>query len=116
MMMYIDPNGSSIHWTFFGASGDAEPSSPVVGRRATYLMSSLPKNDVNTYSFVYGLEASASDPYHDCYFQGMGAMPTAGWTCIAFEMDSAARKLRMATTGAATTTRTTASSTRIGAS
>ena len=95
MMLYIDPNGTSVHWTFFGASGDAEPSSPVVGRRATYLMSSLPANNVNTYSFVYGLAADANDPYHDCWFRSNEPMPTAQWTCVAFEMDSVARKLRM---------------------
>jgi hypothetical protein len=52
MMMYIDPNGTSVHWTFFGVNGDAEPLSPAVGRNAQYIMSSLPKNGVNTYSFV----------------------------------------------------------------
>ncbi len=57
MMMYIDPNGTSVHWTFFGVNGDAEPSSPAVGRNASYIMSSLPKSGVNTYSFVYGLQA-----------------------------------------------------------
>ncbi len=104
MMMYIDPNGPSIHWTFFGASGNAEPGSPVTGRRATYLMSSLPKNDVNTYSFVYGLDAQGSDPYHDCYFQSTEPMKSPGWTCIAFEMDSVTRKLRMINDGAASPT------------
>lgn len=95
MMMYIDPNGSSVHWTFFGASGDAEPGSPAAGRRATYLMSSLPRNDVNTYSFVYGLAPEGGDPFHDCWFQSQEAMPPAGWHCVAFEMDSVTRKLRM---------------------
>jgi hypothetical protein len=101
MMMYIDPNGRSVHWTFFGASGDAEASSPEAGRRATYLMSSLPRNDVNTYSFVYGLAPEGSDPFHDCWFQSEEAMPTAGWRCVAFEMDSVSRKLRMTMDGAA---------------
>jgi hypothetical protein len=102
MMMYIDPNGSSVHWTFFGASGDADPNSPEAGRRATYLMSSLPQDDVNTYSFVYGLSADGGDPYHDCWFQSEGAMPTAGWTCVEFEMDSVGRHLEMSADGAAT--------------
>jgi hypothetical protein len=104
MMMYIDPNGPSIHWTFFGVSGDADPSSPAAGRRATYLMSSLPKNNVNTYSFVYGLNGQGADPYHDCYFQSAGAMPTAKWTCVSFELDSLARKLRMSENGASAPT------------
>src|ERR1700733_5529243 len=52
MMMYIDPNGTSIHWTFFGVNGNAEPTSPATGRNASYILSSLPKNNVNTYSFV----------------------------------------------------------------
>jgi hypothetical protein len=52
MMMYIDPNGTSVHWTFFGANGAADPTSPAAGRNASYIMSSLPKNGVNTYSFV----------------------------------------------------------------
>jgi hypothetical protein len=102
MMMYIDPNGTSIHWTFFGVDGMAEPSSPAVGRNASYIMSSLPKNGVNTYSFVYGLSASGTDGYHDCSSQSATAMPTAAWACISFEMDSVARKLRMYKDGAAT--------------
>jgi len=99
MMMYIDPNGTSIHWTFFGVNGNAEPSSPAVGRNAQYIMSSLPRNNVNTYSFVYGLAALGADPFHDCSSQSTTPMPSA-WACIAFEMDSVARKLRMYKDGA----------------
>ena len=76
MMMYIDPNGTSIHWTFFGVNGNAEPSSPAVGRNAQYIMSSLPKNGVNTYSFVYGLQAMGTDGYHDCSSQSSTSMPS----------------------------------------
>ncbi len=94
MMMYIDPNGTSVHWTFFGVSGDAEPSSPVVGRNAQYIMSSLPKDGMNRYSFVYGLAAQGNDGYHDCYAPSATSMPSA-WACVSFEMDSVARKLRM---------------------
>jgi hypothetical protein len=92
MMMYIEANGTSVHWTFFGVSGDAEPGSPVAGRNASYIMSSLPRQGVNTYSFVYGLDGT--DGYHDCSSQSMTNMPSA-WACIAFEIDSVARKLRM---------------------
>jgi len=99
MMMYIDPNGTSVHWTFFGASGNAELGSPAVGRNAQYIMSSLPKQGVNTYSFVYGLQAMGADGYHDCSSQSATAMPSA-WACVAFEMDSVARKLRMYKDGA----------------
>jgi hypothetical protein len=99
MMMYIDPNGTSIHWTFFGVNGNAEPSSPAVGRNAQYIMSSLPRNGVNTYSFVYGLAALGADPFHDCSSQSSTSMPSA-WACISFEMDSVARKLRMYKDGA----------------
>ena len=99
MMMYINPNGTSVHWTFFGVNGDAEPSSPVVGRSASYIMSSLPKNGVNTYSFVDGLQATPTDGYHDCYSQSQTSMPS-DWACISFEMDSVARKLRMYKDGA----------------
>lgn len=94
MMMYIDPNGTSIHWTFFGVNGTAEPSSPAVGRNASYIMSSLPKGGVNTYSFVYGLQSQGADGYHDCSSQSTTSMPST-WACVAFEMDSVARKLRM---------------------
>ena len=99
MMMYIDPNGTSVHWTFFGVNGTAEPSSPATGRNASYIMSSLPKNNVNTYSFVYGLSAQGTDAYHDCSSQSATSMPT-GWACVSFEMDSVARKLRMYKDGA----------------
>ena len=102
MMMYIDPNGTSIHWTFFGVNGPADPSSPAVGRNASYIMSSLPKNGVNTYSFVYGLSSTSTDGYHDCSEQSATSMPTAAWSCVSFEMDSVARKLRMYKDGAAT--------------
>ncbi len=95
MMMYIDPNGTSIHWTFFGVNGGADPASPAAGRNASYIMSSLPKNGVNTYSFVYGLSAQGADGFHDCSSQSATPMPTAAWACVAFEMDSVARKLRM---------------------
>jgi hypothetical protein len=101
MMMYIDPNGTSVHWTFFGVNGVAEPTSPAAGRNASYIMSSLPRSGVNTYSFVYGLQALGTDPYHDCSSQSMTPMPSA-WACISFEMDSVARKLRMYKDGAAT--------------
>jgi hypothetical protein len=100
MMMYIDPNGTSIHWTFFGVNGNAEPGSPAVGRNAQYIMSSLPRQNVNTYSFVYGLQAMGADGFHDCSSQSMTQMPTAAWSCISFEMDSVARKLRMYKDGA----------------
>jgi hypothetical protein len=100
MMMYIEePNGTSIHWTFFGVNGDAEPGSPAVGRNASYIMSSLPKNGVNTYSFVYGLQAQGNDDFHDCSSQSKTSMPST-WACISFEMDSVARKLRMYKDGA----------------
>jgi hypothetical protein len=99
MMMYIDPNGTSVHWTFFGVNGSAEPSSPAVGRNASYIMSSLPRAGVNTYSFVYGLAAMGTDAYHDCSSQSMTSMPSA-WACVSFEMDSVARKLRMYKDGA----------------
>jgi hypothetical protein len=102
MMMYLEPNGSSVHWTFFGASGSADSNSPAAGRRATYLMSSLPRNGVNTYSFVYGLAPQGNDPFHDCYFQSQTPMPTAQWQCVEFELDSVSRKLRMTMDGAAT--------------
>ena len=100
MMMYIDPNGTSVHWTFFGVNGTAEPTSPATGRDASYILSSLPKKGVNTYSFVYGLAATATEAYHDCSSQSSTSMPT-GWACVSFEMDSVARTLRMYKDGAA---------------
>jgi len=95
LKMYIDPNGTSIHWTFFGVNGPADPSSPANGRNASYILSSLPKSNANTYSFVYGLSAQGNDGFHDCSSQSKTAMPTASWACIAWDLDSIARKLRM---------------------
>jgi len=94
--MYIDPNGSSVHWTFFGVDGTTEPGTPAAGanRNASYIMSSLPKNNVNTYSFVYGLASTPADGFHDCSSQSATSMPSA-WACVSFEMDSDTRKLRM---------------------
>lgn len=102
MRMYIDPNGTSVHWTFFGLNGPADPASPAAGRNASYILSSLPKAGVNTYSFVYGLSAKPPDGYHDCSSQSTTSMPTAAWSCVAFEIDSVARKLRMYKDGNAT--------------
>jgi len=99
MMMYISPNGTSVHWTFFGENGPAEPGSPVAGKYASYILSSLPRRAMNTYSFVYGL--SAPEGYHDCSSQSATAMPST-WACVSFEMDSVTRKLRMYKDGAAT--------------
>ncbi len=103
MMMYIDPNGTSTHWTFFGADGTTAPGTPDAGagRGASYIMSSLPKDGVNTYSFVYGLAATKTDAYHDCSSQSSTPMPSA-WACVSFEMDSKARKLLMYKDGATT--------------
>lgn len=94
MMMYIETNGPSTHWTFFGVNGVAVPNSPVAGRAATYLLSSLPRNGVNTYSFVYNLAAKGSEGFRDCWAQSSTAMPSA-WACVSFELDSQARVLRM---------------------
>jgi len=97
MMMYIEQNGTSVHWTFFGVTGEAEPASPLAGNYASYIMSSLPRDGVNTYSFVDGL--SGGPDFQDCSTQGMTEMPTGTWTCVSFEMDSLARHLRMWTDG-----------------
>jgi len=93
MMMYIAENGTSVHWTFFGVQGPAEPSSPLAGNYASYIMSSLPSDGTNTYSFVDGL--SGGPAYQDCWAQGDTPMPTGQWSCVSFEMDSLARRLRM---------------------
>ena len=79
MMMYIEPNGTSIHWTFFGVNGSADSTSPAAGRNASYIMSSLPKNGVNTYSFVYGLEAQGADGFHDCSSRRVTSAGRAGF-------------------------------------
>jgi hypothetical protein len=97
MMMYIGDNGTSVHWTFFGVQGPAEASSPFAGSYSSYIMSSLPRDGVNTYSFVDGLSLEAG--YQDCSTQGMEPMPSEQWTCVSFEMDSVARHLRMWTDG-----------------
>lgn len=93
MMMYIAQSGTSVHWTFFGVQGPAEPSSPLAGNYASYIMSSLPSDGVNTFSFVDGL--SGGPDYQDCWARGDTPMPTNQWTCVSFEMDGLARRLRM---------------------
>ncbi|MCA9649262.1 MAG: hypothetical protein H6712_10935 [Myxococcales bacterium] len=93
LMMYIADNGTSVHWTFFGAQGPAEPSAPIPGSSASYIMSSLPADGMNTYSFVDGL--SGGPDYQDCWARGDQPMPTGEWTCVSFEMDGLSRRLRM---------------------
>ena len=97
MMMYIEQSGTSIHWTFFGVEGPAEAGSPQAGEYSTYIMSSLPNSGVNTYSFVDGLWVYPV--YQDCWSQGSEPMPVGEWSCVSFEMDSVARKLRMSVNG-----------------
>lgn len=93
MMMYIAESGTSVHWTFFGVQGPAEPSAPLAGNYASYIMSSLPADGVNTYSFVDGL--AGGPDFQDCWARGDTPMPTGQWTCVSFEMDGLARRLRM---------------------
>ena len=105
MMMYIDPNGTSINWTFFGVNGKVAAGSPEAGRTATYAFSSLPVKNANSYAFVYGLsptgDTMGDNAFHDCYDHSTTPMPSA-WACVAFELDSTARKLRLYKDGAAT--------------
>lgn len=93
LMMYIAQSGTSVHWTFFGVQGPAEPSAPLAGNYASYIMSSLPSDGVNTFSFVDGLAGGPA--YQDCWARGDTPMPTGQWTCVSFEMDSLERRLRM---------------------
>jgi hypothetical protein len=93
LMMYIAESGTSVHWTFFGVQGPAEPSAPLAGSYASYIMSSLPSDGVNTYSFVDGL--AGGPDFQDCWARGETPMPTGQWTCVSFEMDSLERRLRM---------------------
>ena len=93
MMMYTALGGTSVHWTFFGVSGPPEPSTPPPANYASYIMSSLPKDGVNMYSFVDGL--GGGQDYQDCSKRADVAMPVGQWSCVSFEMDSVARKLRM---------------------
>lgn len=93
MMMYIAESGTSVHWTFFGVQGPAEPSAPLAGNYASYIMSSLPSDGVNTFSFVDGL--AGGPDFQDCWARGDTPMPTGEWTCVSFEMDGLARRLRM---------------------
>ena len=105
MRMYIDANGTSINWTFFGASGKVAAGSPEAGRSATYAFSSLPVSNANSYAFVYGLsqqgDNQGDNAYHDCYDHSTTPMPSA-WACLAFELDSTTRKLRLYKDGGAT--------------
>jgi hypothetical protein len=97
MMMYIEANGTSVHWTFFGVSGPAEPASPLAGRNASYLLSSLRSKDTNFYSFVHGLKAP--EGFRDCSSRSETPMPS-GWACVTFELDTVGRRLRMHKDGA----------------
>lgn len=97
LMMYIDPNGASTHWTFFGVNGKNDASN----RNASYLLSSLPEKNANAYAFVYGLAGIPTEPYRDCYRHSTALMPSSAWSCVAFELDSETRKLRMYKDGAA---------------
>lgn len=95
--MFVQPSGTSIHWTFFGIEGPADHTSPAAGRSASYIMSSLPRSGVNTFSFVDGLGGGAN--YQDCWAQSTTNMPVGHWSCVSFEMDSVARHLVMSVDG-----------------
>ncbi|MFO0683609.1 MAG: hypothetical protein U0234_16240 [Sandaracinus sp.] len=97
LRMYVDPSGTSVHWTFAGVEGDAEPSAPLAGNYAAYILSSLPRDGMNTFSFVDGLSGGAA--YQDCWNQSATHMPVARWACVSFELDSIARHLSMSLDG-----------------
>ncbi|MGE0785106.1 MAG: hypothetical protein AB7S26_05410 [Sandaracinaceae bacterium] len=97
MQMYVDPGGTSVHWTFFGEQGPADSTSPAAGRPASYIMSALLSSGMNRFSFVDGLSGGAN--YQDCWNRSSADIEVGRWMCVTFEMDSVARHLVMGLDG-----------------
>lgn len=87
-MMYMQNDGSSVHWTMFGASGTVPAgSSPAAGHHTTYLYSAFANNNgKNIFSDVFYDDQTAQD----CYNGSSQLIPVGRWACVAFAVDSAA--------------------------
>ncbi len=96
MMMYVEENGYSTHWTWGGLAGDAVESSPIAGTRATYLLSSLNSDDANRFSSVY---YTNTDPARDCWNRSELPIPAGRWMCVEFSVDSEGRNVRVGVDG-----------------
>jgi hypothetical protein len=94
-MMYLGPDGTSIHWTMWGASGTVPQGTTSAGANATYLFSAFNLNNVNEFSEVYGNSVTGQD----CYHGSNVLMPVNAWACISFSVDSAAIQYRMSVDG-----------------
>lgn len=96
MMMYVEENGYSTHWTWGGLVGDVVDSAPIDGVRATYLFSSLNSDDANQFSAVY---YTNTDPVRDCWNRSSLPIPAGRWMCVEFSADSEGRTVRFAVDG-----------------
>jgi hypothetical protein len=94
-MMYLGPDGTSIHWTMWGASGTVPQGTTSAGATATYLFSAFNLNNVNEFSEVYGNSITGQD----CYHGSNVLMPVNDWACVSFSVDSAAIQYRMSVDG-----------------
>jgi hypothetical protein len=90
--MYLGNDGSSIHWTMWGASGIVPQGTTTAGASATYLFSSFAdNNNKNDFSEVYG----NSQTGQDCYHGSQQLMPVGRWACVAWSLDAPNRQYRM---------------------
>jgi hypothetical protein len=90
-MMYLGPDGTSIHWTMFGASGIVPAGTTSAGANATYLFSAFDNGSgKNEFSEVYG----NSSTQQDCYHGSSLLMPVNQWACVAFSVDAPNRQYR----------------------
>ncbi|MFT3838071.1 MAG: hypothetical protein QM723_13885 [Myxococcaceae bacterium] len=94
-MMYLGPDGTSIHWTMWGASGTVPQGTTSAGAYATYLFSAFNLNNANEFGEVYGNDGTGQDCYHESHVP----MPIDDWACISFSVDSAAIQYRMSVDG-----------------
>lgn len=98
MWLYLGADGSSVHWTLFGASGTVPPGSASAGHRATYLFSAFQNGagQKNVFGDVYYDDQT----HQDCWNSSSQLIPTNRWACVAFFIDGPAMRYRFSLDGA----------------
>ena len=91
MMMYVEQNGHSVHWTFGGVSGPA--LEPHDGLRSTYLFSSLRDSEQNMYSTVNYINTPGTA--QDCWHRSGQYIEAGRWMCLEWSVDTEGRTIEM---------------------
>lgn len=98
LWLYMGADGSSTHWTIFGAAGTIPGGVPTSGNRATYLFSAFQDgSQKNIFGDVYYNDQTRQD----CWNASSQRIPTNRWACVSFFIDGQAMRYRFSLDGAA---------------